>query len=63
MALVSFFQDTQALALSVVHFKSFKKDLDPVRMNTSVCQLIYTFQPSKRNEEGIKERREMMTQI
>ena len=63
MTLVSFFQDIQALVLSVIHFKSFEKDLGPVHMNTSVCQLIYTFQPLKRNEEGIKKGREMMTQI
>lgn len=50
MTLVSFFQDIQALVLSVIHFKSFKKDLGPVHMNTSVCQLIYTFQPWRRNK-------------
>lgn len=63
MILVSFFQDIQALALSVIHFKSFKEDLGPGHMNTSVCQLIYTFQPLKRNKEEAKERREIMTQI
>ena len=50
MVLVSLFQDIQALALSAIHFKSFKKDLSSVHISTSICQLIHTFQTLKEKE-------------
>lgn len=65
MVLVSLFQDIQALALSAIHFKSFQKDLSSVHINTSICQLIHTFQTLKEKEmkkEEKKEGKKMRTQ-
>lgn len=55
------FQDIQVSALSVVHFRSFKKDLSSAYISTSIHKLIHAFQLLKEwemNKKKKKERRE-----
>lgn len=52
------FQDIQVPALLDVHFRSFKKDLSSVYINTSIHKLIHAFQLLKEwemNKKGKKE--------